>query len=639
MCGITGYFNINGTRLPRSVIDKMNDYVAHRGPDDTGIYLGGDDGAYKVDESSWGLGHQRLAILDLSETGHQPMCSQDGRYVIVFNGEIYNHQAIRLALLEQRPGLTFRGSSDTETILEAFAIWRERAVSRFVGMFALAIFDQVTEELFLYRDRLGIKPLYYFWDRQHFAFASELKVFREFPYCERRIDKNALALYLFHKQVPSPWAIFENCYKLGPGASLVVSAQGIQTRTYWSVLDLLEKRQVIGDASEDELIDGLDQLIQDSVQLRLLSDVPLGALLSGGVDSTTVVAIMQSLSDRPVKTFSIGFHETAYDEAPFAKQIASYLGTEHYEHYVATSDVLHLVGEAVKCSDEPFADSALVPTMLVSAFARQHVTVALSGDGGDELFWGGYSHYLHYEILKIYLPLFRLLTHDSIQSVFSLIPHPKAELLASLPRILSPFDLYSALLTPFRSKQVMGLLNTSELTQNDITWERYNKSASDYFDSHPAELENTGFYDLQTRLTDEFLTKVDRASMRVALEVRVPLLDHRIVEFSLKLPFSMKYRNGVTKYILKKLLGRYIPDKLTNRPKHGFSVPISSWMRGELKPAVERYLSLESLDSQGIFNAQSVQTLLKQFYSGHNSHSQRLWLLLMFQMWFEQHCW
>lgn len=637
MCGIAGYFDVDGTRLPRSVVEKMNYYIAHRGPDDSGIYLGGDDGSYKAAESSWGLGHQRLAILDLSEAGHQPMCSRDGRYVIVFNGEIYNHQAIRLALLEQRPELTFRSSSDTETILEAFAVWGEQAVSHFIGMFALAIFDQLTEELSLYRDRLGIKPLYYFWDEQHFAFASELKAFRGFPYYERQIDRNALALYLLYGYVPSPVAIFENCYKLEPGASLVVSRHGIRKQTYWAILDLLEKRQVIDDASDDELVEQLDQLLRDSVQLRLLSDVPLGALLSGGIDSTTVVAIMQSLSDRPIKTFSIGFRETGYDETVLAKRIASFLGTEHYEHYVTANDVLHLVGEAVKYSDEPFADSSLLPTMLVSGFARQHVTVALSGDGGDELFWG-YNQYVRYARLKSYLPIFRLLTHDSIRSILSSIPHPKVELVASLPPISSPFDLYNALQTPFRLSSVIRLFNISELTQNGITWEKYNKSASDYFDSHPAELENTGFYDLQTRLVDRFLTKVDRASMRVALETRVPLLDHRIVEFSLRLPFAMKYRNGITKYILKKVLRRYIPDKLTNAPKHGFSAPMSSWMGHELRPAVKKYLSVESLGSQGIFNAQSVQPLLKQHFSGRYNHSQRLWTLLVFQMWFAKHC-
>jgi len=637
MCGINGYFNVNRSRLQRSVVAKMNVCIAHRGPEDSGIYLGGDNETYNANESFWGLGHQRLAILDLSDAGHQPMLSQNGRYVIVFNGEIYNHETIRLALLEERPGLTFRSSSDTETILEAFAYWKEEAVSRFIGMFAMAIFDQVTEELFLYRDRLGIKPLYYFWDGQHFAFASELKAFREFPYCERQIDKNALVLYLMHRQVPSPRAIFEKCYKLEPGTSMIVSAQGIRFQTYWSILDLLKKRQVIVGATEDELVDRLDRLIRDSVQLRLLSDVPLGALLSGGVDSSTIVAIMQSLSNRPIKTFTIGFHEKAFDEAPFAKQIAAYLGTEHYEHYVAGDDVLNLVNEAVKCADEPFGDSSLVPTMLVSAFARQHVTVALSGDGGDELFWG-YTHYIRYAKLRKYLPIFRLLTRNSIQSVLSFIPHPNAELLASLPCIDSPFDLYSALLSPFRSKQVARLLNITDLTQTEMSWERYNKNASDYFDLHPKELENTGFYDIQTMLVNEFLTKIDRASMRVALEDRVPLLDHRIVEFSLELPFSMKYKNGVTKYILRKVLGRYIPDKLTNGPKHGFSVPISSWLRCELKPAVEHYLSSESLAIQGIFNVQDVHTQVKQFFSGCDDHSQKLWLLLVFQMWFDVNC-
>lgn len=646
MCGIAGFCQSNGTPdHPFEVLNRMGGALAHRGPDDSGVFF---------DEvAGIGMAFRRLSILDLSPEGHQPMFSASGRYVIVFNGEVYNFEEIRSELESHR----WRGHSDTEVMLGAFERWGvEASVQRFVGMFAFALWDRLERRLYLVRDRLGIKPIYYGRVRSAFVFASELKAIWQWPDFTGEIDRDALALYMRHNYVPAPHCIHKGLHKLQPGCILILdSATGDpQIRRYWSAKEAacrgLQSPLRIGDR---ETVEEFHELLLQAVRLRMISDVPLGAFLSGGVDSSTVVALMQAQSPRPVKTFTIGFCEDGYNEAVDAKKVAEHLRTDHTELYLAPQDALDVVPLLPSMYDEPFADSSQIPTYLVSKLARHCVTVSLSGDGGDELF-GGYNRY--YLTRKIWSAL-RLLPAGIQKALSSLLRALPPERIDAAFRLLHP--LIPKRLTPAAPGDKVHKLAALFSLSLQNPQELYHRALSHWHDpSHvvinsfePSAVRRTidelsasldiedvmMVTDLLNYLPDDILTKIDRASMAVSLEARVPLLDHRVVEFAWKLPRSFKIRDGVSKWILRQILYKYVPQDLIERPKMGFGVPIDRWLRGPLRDWAEDLLSEKNLAGHGFFNVEPIREKWREHLSATRNWQYLLWDVLVFQGWFFQH--
>ncbi len=636
MCGIAGFWSTKTLdQPPVEVLERMGNSLAHRGPDDCGIFYD--------DSAGLGLAFRRLSIIDLSAAGHQPMASASGRYQIVFNGEVYNFKDIRAELgIEQ-----WRGHSDTEVILEAIERWGlEAAVGRFVGMFAFALWDRHQRRLSLVRDRLGIKPLYYGYVDGSFVFASELKAIRQFPGFLARIDRNNLALYMRFSYVPAPHSIYEGIFKLKQGHILEIdSAAGeLVLRPFWSALDAarngLANRIQGGDA---EVIDQLHQELLSAVRVRMIADVPLGAFLSGGIDSSVVVALMQCQSSRPVKTFTIGFYDDDYNEAAHAKNIAQHLGTDHTELYITPQDAMNVVPKLPAMFDEPFADSSQIPTHLVSKLTREQVTVSLSGDGGDELF-GGYPRY---ELL------------GSLWKILRRVPGPVARITATVVHSIPPARIDQAIgwlplpnaLKPSPGHKFHKLADLSNLDPGSI----YLQALSQWPDpaavvagsNEPPTvsgdiaglkwldnpLEMAMLTDLRHYLPDDILTKVDRASMAVGLEARVPILDHRVVEFAWRLPAHFKVRNGKTKWVLRQLLYRYVPPALVERPKMGFGVPLDRWLRGPLREWAEDLLSAESLRRTGYLSIAPVRQKWDELLTQSRNWQYLLWTVLMFQSW------
>ena len=646
MCGITGLLrpSASGEEL-ETAVRPMIGALVHRGPDDEGAWVDSEIGV--------ALGFRRLAILDLSPAGHQPMLSACGRYAMVFNGEVYNFLELRREL--EPKGHGFRGRSDTEVMLAAICEWGLReAVQRFVGMFALAVWDQRDRTLHLVRDRLGIKPLYYGWAGKAFLFASELKALRAHPDFAAEINRDAIALQMRYSYIPQPYSIYRGIYKLRPGTILTLKADSVPGSgpgspvSYWSAREAAERGAADPfSGSEQEAADRLEALLCGAVRLRLLSDVPLGAFLSGGIDSSTVVALMQALSSRPVKTFTVGFHEANYNEAVHAKAVAAHLGTDHTELYVTPEETRAVIPKLSAIYDEPFSDSSQIPTYLISKLARQQVTVSLSGDGGDELF-GGYNRYflgmrLWRWVRRLPAPvrnssawLLRQLGPERWDEVFgraaSSLPlrlrgrvaGEKVQRLADMLAVRDPRALYSGLVSHWRKACQLVVGATEQPTLLDDL-------------SHYAELPDflrvMMFLDLVTYLPDDILVKVDRASMAVSLEARVPILDHRVVEFALSLPASMHFRNGQGKYLLRKVLDRYVPRHLIERPKMGFGVPIDAWLRGPLREWVEDLLNEDRLRREGFFRPQPVRRLWARHLSGRSSYHYYLWDVLSFQTW------
>jgi len=632
----------------RAQVSRMADRLAHRGPDDSGVWVDAEAGI--------ALGFRRLAIVDLSPAGHQPMSSSDGRYVIAFNGEVYNFGELRKDL--EPLGHTFRGHSDTEVMLEAVSEWGlETAIRKFVGMFAFALWDRRERVLHLVRDRLGIKPLYCGWQDKTFLFASELKALRAHTDFEPEINRGALALYLRYGYIPQPYSIYQGIWKLPPGHILSLRA-GAQsslelsgTASYWSAKEVYENGAANPfRGSEGEAIEDLDRLLRDSVRLRMIADVPLGAFLSGGIDSSTVVAMMQAQSHRPVKTFTIGFRTPEFDEAAHAKTVAAHLGTEHTELYVTPREAMDVIPKLPTLYDEPFADSSQIPTYLVSAMTRRHVTVSLSGDGGDELF-GGYQRYSNARqfwetarwfpnfsrrALARFLRVCKPTTYDRlIGGLGPLLPRlarpssvgERMHRLAEVMTVKNPEELYRHLVSYWESPGEVAL-NAKEapalLTQSS-EWARVDDIS-----------QRMMFLDLATYLPDDILAKVDRASMGVSLEARVPILDHRVVEFAARVPISMKIRSGQGKWLLRQALYRYVPRELVERPKMGFSVPIEEWLRGPLKDWAEGLLDQERLRREGFFCPDPIRKLWAEHLSGQRNWQGHLWNVLMFQAWREK---
>jgi asparagine synthase (glutamine-hydrolysing) len=646
MCGIAGFLSpvsSSEEELRRRVL-SMTASISHRGPDDSGEWADAEAGI--------AIGFRRLAILDLSPAGHQPMMSSDGRYVIIFNGEVYNFLELGYEL--ERRGHKFQGHSDTEVMLAAICEWGlEPSVKKFVGMFAFAVWDRHERLIHLVRDRIGIKPLYYGWMEKTFLFGSELKALRAHPNFSVEVDRNAIALQLQYSYVPSPRSIYKGISKLPPGTILTISA-GCQEKAraavpvpFWSALKITQNGVIRPyHGSEQEAREELDSLLREAVRLQMIADVPLGAFLSGGVDSSLVVALMQAQSSRPVKTFTVGFPEQVYDEAPHAKAVASHLGTDHTQLYVTPQDALSVIPKLPAFFDEPFSDSSQIPTYLISKLTRRHVAVSLSGDGGDELF-GGYNRYLwasaSWRSMHRVPAAVRRLLASGIQrlpskawdGIFRFLkpmipatwrmqsPGEKMHKLARLLPAARRHDLYLSLVAHAEAPNLLiGAEPISMMLSSPAEWPKL-----------PDFAQQMMLLDLVTYLPDDILVKVDRASMAVSLEARVPLLDHRVVEFANHLPLSMKIRNHSGKWLLRQVLYGYVPRKLIERPKMGFGVPIGQWLRGPLREWAEDLLSEGRLHREGYFDTKSIRSMWLEHLSEKCNRQYELWDILMFQAW------
>lgn len=649
MCGINGFFNTCASVSVETTINRMNLAIEKRGPDASAAWL--DEGIGLM------LGHCRLAIQDLSPAGAQPMHSTCERYVIIFNGEIYNHLQLRKQLIDQGFNISWRGHSDTETLLACFVAWGvEKTLKSTAGMFAIALWDRQKKLLTLAKDRMGEKPLYWGWQGESLYFSSELKALKAHPSFKTNINRDAITLLLRHNCIPAPYSIYDGIEKLRPGHYLQIpltdlkKAKLAHAKAYWRFNDIVEAG--LADpftGSPEQAVDTLESSLMHSIARQMLSDVPLGAFLSGGIDSSTVVALMQAQSLRPVKTFTIGFDDIGYNEANHAQAVAKHLGTDHTELLVSSRDALDVIPKLPLIYDEPFSDSSQIPTFLVSKLARQHVTVALSGDGGDELF-GGYNRYLMAQQVwsksrNMPKPIRKLaasgLTYvspknwDAIFNIFNPIipkhlklrgPGDKAHKLAGVLNIDSEKDFYRKLTSHWQhpSKLVIGAQEPATLISDLSCWPQ-----TDSFQHAMMAM------DAQTYMTDDILVKVDRAAMANSLETRVPLLDHHIAELAWRMPLGYKIRNGEGKWILKQVLFRHVPRELIERPKMGFGIPLHDWLRGSLRDWAEALLDENLLQQQGYFDPKPIRALWKEHLSGMYNHQHHLWDILMFQAWLE----
>ncbi|MGL5742032.1 MAG: asparagine synthase (glutamine-hydrolyzing) [Legionella sp.] len=640
MCGFAGALSrVDWSNSSEKILLSMCDAIAHRGPNDRGIWYDQLAGI--------GFSHTRLAIMDLSPAGHQPMISASGRYVIAFNGEIYNH----LKLREQLKINDWRGHSDTETLLAGFEAWGvEETIKRSVGMFAFALWDKQSQSLILGRDRIGEKPLYYGWHNQVFLFGSELKALKIHPEFQKELDHGALALFLRHNYIPAPYSIYKNMSKLLPGTLLHISLKNPQPviESYWSASNVVNSNsETLFKGDEFDMVNELERLAKDAIAQQMIADVPLGAFLSGGVDSSTVVALMQEQSSLPVRTFSIGFHEEQYNEAKYAKAVAENLGTKHTELYMTNEDALAVIPKLSTLYDEPFSDSSQIPTFLVSELAKQEVTVALTGDAGDELFCG-YNRYsmtaqFWGKMNKIPLPVrkgaaniiknFSPIAWDRFASIipffkghaqFGLKVHKGANVLTSA----TINDAYRKLISHHDNPHAL----LSSAGNEPFTFMDQNLAA---LDTDVGTIEQMMAMDLVSYLPDDILVKVDRAAMGVSLETRVPFLDHRLIEFAWTIPLYMKLKESQTKWPLRQILYRYVPKTLIERPKMGFGIPLAEWLRGPLHSWADALLDVNRLEREGIFNTQSIRTMWMQHLKGKGNFAYLLWNVLMFQAWFE----
>ncbi|HRB20744.1 MAG TPA: asparagine synthase (glutamine-hydrolyzing) [Nitrosomonas sp.] len=649
MCGIAG--TLGGSLSPNDfgkILEQAGNTIAHRGPDDMGIWFD--------KETAIGFVHRRLSIIDLSPAGHQPMLSVTGRFVIIFNGEIYNHLDLRNELEKSGNAPRWRGHSDTESLLAAFECWGiEATLKKTVGMFAIALWDKKERKLFLMRDRMGEKPMYYGYFDDRLLFGSELKALRQLPGFKSEINRDVLSLLFRHNYIPAPYSIYTNVFKLMPGSFIEFSSETLRLRQrpepkiYWSATEIAldAVKNPIKFSSDNEAINALESKLIQSISGQMMSDVPLGAFLSGGIDSSTIVALMQRQSSSAIKTFSIGFKEEDYDEAVFAREVAKHLGTSHTELYVSPDDAMNVIPKLPAIFDEPFSDSSQIPTFLVSELVKKHVTVSLSGDGGDELFCG-YSRYLQYPKLweKIsVMPLFlRKIIGNIISSVSpenwnnlydsisSLLPD-KYQLLslgnklhkgASYLSCKDPAHFYRARMMHWEPKGLV--LNASEPSTELSTFVS-NELLS--LKELMMLLDTIGY------LPGDILTKVDRSAMAVSLETRVPLIDHRVYEFAWQLPMHYKVRNGISKWLLRQVLYKHVPQKLIDRPKMGFGVPIDSWLRGPLRDWSESLLDEARLKREGFLNPVPIRQKWLEHSTGKGNWQYHLWDILMFQAWLE----
>lgn len=641
MCGFVGIF-ADSPSFDLPFFYKMTDNLMHRGPDDSAVWVD--------KEAGLAFGHRRLSILDLSPAGHQPRISPCSRYVLVYNGEIYNHQQLRQQLEAEGGAFAWRGHSDTETLLAALRYWGVgNTIGRLNGMFAFALWDCRKRSLFLARDRMGIKPLYYGQHNGVFLFGSELKALTAHPAWNGEIDRDALTLYLRHNCVPTPWSIYKGIFKLPPAHFVVIRDNGrdiSSPKCYWDLARIAEQGTNQANKNAHELTAELDELLKDAVKKRMIADVPLGTFLSGGFDSTTVTALMQAQSDKPVRTFSIGVHTENTDEARYAKSVARYLGTDHTELYVTPEEAMDVIPSLPSIWDEPFSDSSQIPTFLVSQLARQYVTVSLSGDGGDELFAGYNRHIVGPEVwekvqrlpLKLRkatgLGVGCLARHD-LEGVRRYLPQRMAvpnlgdrlDKLAGALKAANGQAFYKDLASHWKDPGSLVLGGTEPATLLDRL---------EALPQLPGLREEMMYLDQMTYLPDDILTKVDRASMAVSLEARVPLLDHRVVEFAWRVPTEYKYREGQGKWLLRQVLNKYVPQELMDRPKMGFGVPIEHWLRGPLREWAEELLREKRLHEEGFFDPTPIRKMWHEHKSGKRRWQYHLWDVLMFQAWLEE---
>lgn len=603
MCGIAGCYNLNATHLQEN-LQQMGRALAHRGPDAEGFFT----------EGPVGLVHRRLSIIDLSRAADQPMHSACGRYVMVFNGEVYNFMEIR-AQLEKECGFVFHTHSDSEVVLQAFVHWGLDCVLHFNGMFAMAVYDRQRRELTLIRDRIGIKPLFVFRKGNQLAFASELKALQAVPEIAAQLtphtEARCISLHLGY--IPQPHTAWREIQKFPPGHTAVWDGVSLMATPYWSAEGI---RTDILLRDENEALERLKNLLVSSVRLRLVSDVPFGTFLSGGIDSSLVTAIAQSVHNAPLNTFSIGFDSARHDESSYARAVAERLGTHHHEFRVSEQDALDLIPQLAGIYDEPFTDTSAVPTLLVSKLARQQVTMALSGDGGDELFMG-YGAYRWAERLRH--PLWKL-GHNGASA---LLKHgnDRQQRIGEMLKYSASTNLQTHIFS--QEQYLFSMAEVERLTRG-----RLRENHSLIRGGQPSSPEEQALHDLTHYLPDDLLVKVDRASMHVALEARVPLLDYRIVEFARNLDPTLKYRNGITKVLLKKVLYSYLPAELFDRPKWGFSVPLAAWMKGPLKPYILDTLSADRLQRLDLLDAGLAQSLVQRFYRGGADHLyNRVWAM------------
>ena len=658
MCGIAGIFGPLRKEDLEYSISKMSKTLLHRGPDDSGVWVD--------EENGIALGHQRLSILDLSSAGHQPMASPCGDFVVIFNGELYNNLQLRKKLNNSKYKQSWKGHSDTETLVSAFSQWGiNKTLDQLIGMFAIAVWDVKTKELCIIRDRLGEKPLYYGWSNDVFLFGSELKALRSYKGFNNAISRNVLSLYMKYMYVPSPYSIFENIYKLDPGSILridcngrtksldkitssVFNCKGFSIKPWYSLSDVAKKNQSDPIRNEHEAIGLFEKTLLDSIKSQMISDVPLGAFLSGGIDSSIIVALMSKISKGPIKTFTIGFEESAFNEAVYAKEVAKHLGTEHYELYVKESDAFGVIESLPTLYDEPFADSSQIPTYLLSKLARQHVKVALSGDAGDELF-GGYNRYIWgpsiWNRLKWLPPNVRQIFGSTLQKIpafaLNIVPH----LLPNKYRVTSIGDKV------YRVAHRLKNINDIDEMYYSLVVDNYNGENIVNNSNNPIlktklddltvisginEAEHRMMLlDALTYLPDDILTKVDRASMGVGLEVRVPFLDRRVVELAWRVPLSMKIKNSQGKWLVRQVLYKYVPKRLIERPKAGFAMPVGQWIRGPMREWANALLNDSRIQHEGYFNHIMVSSMWREHLNGSHDWSSRLWAILMFQSWLD----
>jgi len=631
MCGIVGFVDFNSAS-DTADLENMTASIAHRGPDGQGILV------KQTNNAQVGLGHRRLSIIDLSSYAGQPM-SFDQLH-ITFNGEIYNYKGIR-AQLEQL-GHHFNTQSDTEVILHAWREWGQEAIKQWHGMFAITLYDERAEEIICIRDRAGVKPLYYYFSDELFLFGSELKSLLKHPGFKKEINPDAVALFLQYGYVSWPHCIYKHTFKLPPGhiLSLSLRSKKSSVKQYWNVYNYYNQPKLL--ISLPDAIDETEKILAAAFQQRMVADVPVGVFLSGGYDSTCVTALLQKNSSERIKTFTIGSVDAKLDEAPFAKEIAARLGTDHTEYYCTAKEALDIIPVLPEYYDEPFADSSAIPTILVSRLARNKVTVALSADAGDEIF-AGYNRYDYIarygdKIKAIPSPVRRVLSYATDLVSSENIPylrntanfHGRYSKFKNLLRDPSPGELLKNLTMVFTSEEI-GQLFTSPV-KAILTAHSTNKLTEGYDDP----LAYMMAVDYQTYLTDDILQKVDRATMSTGLEGREPFLDQNIIEWAARLPSEYKYHQKEKKYILKQIVHKYVPKKIMDRPKMGFAIPVEQWLQKELKPMVNDFLSEDKLKEHGLFNTDVVLNIVSQFYRGHKEKYLHIWHLLMFQMWYER---
>jgi asparagine synthase (glutamine-hydrolysing) len=636
MCGIAGFYSPDHL-FSNEDLDAMTAAVTHRGPEAEG----------KFTDDVCGLGHRRLCIIDLSTRANQPMYSSDDRYVIIYNGEVYNFTEIGARLKANTSGkdvIQFKTNSDTEVILEAFVAYGTDFVDQLNGMFAIAIYDTREKELFLFRDRMGIKPFYYYWDGKNFAFASELKSLRLLKQLNFEINDKAIKEYLHLGYIPSPATIYKDFFKLESGTWMKINSKGMTKHRYWAPQNRLSNSPIF---DKEQALVKLSDLIMSSVQYQLKSDVPFGVFLSGGIDSSLITAQAVGLSTVKVKTFSIGFEENSHSESEYAKAVARYLNTEHHEFIVSYKDAINVIDTVLDIFDEPLADSSAIPTLMVSQLAKQYVSVALSGEGGDELFFGYGSHLWARRLSNPFMKMSRRLLAKGFSHMSSRYQRI-GQLLDYDTGVDRKCHIFSQEQYFFTENEIDRLLVNNDSEKIAVLME------TDYrlflrVQEHPVfsnelkveerklnSMEQQALFDLNYYLQDDLLTKVDRASMYNSLETRVPYLDHRLVELALNIAPTLKYRNGISKYILKEILYQYIPRKLFDRPKQGFAIPLNKWLHKELSYLIDEYLSEECIRKYNVVDYPMVKEMIQNFRNGMDYLYNRLWLLIVLHRWLQK---